>query len=65
MSSNGYLNSALLRLDDHDALKFLTYSLHGPDSGVTDESRITEEERVKLSKEFDDYQEKLEKQKEE
>lgn len=50
--------------DDHDALKFLTYSLHGPDSGVTDESRITEEERVKLSKEFDDYQEKLEKQKE-
>lgn len=48
--------------DDHDALKFLTHSLQSPDSAVTEDARITDEERVKLSKEFDDYQEKLQKQ---
>ncbi len=51
--------------DDHDVLKFLTYNLQSPDSSVTEENRISDEERQKLSKEFDDYQEKLQKQKDE
>lgn len=51
--------------DDHDALKFLTYNLQSPDSTVTEDARITEDERDKLSKEFQDYQDKLQKQKDE
>jgi len=46
-------------------LKFLTHSLQNPDNAVTEDARITDEERAKLSKEFDDYQEKLQKQRDE
>lgn len=51
------------RLDDHDVLKFLTYSLGSVTS--TDEARTSDEERQRLDKEFQEYQEKLQKQKEE
>lgn len=51
--------------DDHDALKFLTYSLQSPDASATDEAHIAEDERAKLSKEYQEYQDKLQKQKDE
>jgi len=46
--------------DDHDVLKFLTHSLQGPESAVSNDGG--EEEREKLSREYEDYQEKLQKQ---
>jgi hypothetical protein len=58
-------NVFILVIDDHDVLKFLTHSLQNPDNAVTEDARITDEERAKLSKEFDDYQEKLQKQRDE
>jgi len=54
-----------IAIDDHDALKFLTYNLQSPDSSGTNEAHITEDERAKLSQEFQDYQDKLQKQKDE
>lgn len=50
-------------LDDHDVLKFLTHSLHGPESAVSENEAGVEEEREKLAKEYEEYQEKLRKQK--
>lgn len=44
-------------------LKFLTHSLHGPESAVANDEAGTEEEREKLAKEYEEYQEKLQKQK--
>lgn len=55
----------ILPADDHDALKFLTYSLASPDSAITEDARISEAEREKLSQEFQEYQDKLQKQKDE
>ena len=49
--------------DDHDVLKFLTNSLHGPESAVANDAAGTEEARDKLAKEYEEYQEKLQKQK--
>jgi hypothetical protein len=39
--------------------------LQSPDSSGQEEAHITEDERAKLSKEFQDYQDKLQKQKDE
>lgn len=52
-------------IDDHDALKFLTYNLQSSDSTGTNEPHIPEDERAKLSQEFQEYQDKLQKQKDE
>ena len=51
--------------DDHDVLKFLTYSMSAPDAAPVEGAAISEADREKLAKEFDDYQEKLQKQKDE
>nr|WBW70088.1 venom protein [Lampona murina] len=50
--------------DDHDALKFLTYSLYPPGTQPTSQV-IADSEKEKFSKEYEEYKEKLEKQKEE
>lgn len=50
--------------DDHDALKFLTYSLYPPGTQPTSQI-IADAEKEKFSKEYEEYKEKLEKQKEE
>lgn len=50
--------------DDHDVLKFLTYSLHPPGQqpqGVG----ISDQEKEKFNKEYEAYKEKLQKQQEE
>lgn len=50
--------------DDHDALKFLTYSLHVP--GVHPQTGgIAESEKEKFAREYEQYKEKLDRQKEE
>lgn len=49
--------------DDHDVLKFNTFSLHPPDT-LHPDARLTEEEQKKLSHEFQEYQKKLDQQKE-
>lgn len=50
--------------DDHDVLKFLTYSLHPP--GMEPQSQqIADAEKERLAKEYKEYQEKLAKQQEE
>lgn len=51
--------------DDHDALKFLTYSLQSPDASAPEQAHIAEDERAKLSQEYQEYQDKLQKQKDE
>ncbi|XP_013776768.1 protein ERGIC-53-like [Limulus polyphemus] len=50
--------------DDHDVLKFMTYSLHPPGTEPTP-SGIADAEKEKFSKEYEQYKEKLDKQKEE
>uniref|UniRef100_A0A1W7RAJ5 Protein ERGIC-53 n=1 Tax=Hadrurus spadix TaxID=141984 RepID=A0A1W7RAJ5_9SCOR len=50
--------------DDHDALKFLAYSLYPPGTQPTQQT-IGDTEKEKFSKEYEEYKEKLEKQKEE
>ncbi|XP_012275732.1 protein ERGIC-53 [Orussus abietinus] len=50
--------------DDHDVLHFLTTSLHPPGQIASDGRRATSEEEAKLSQEYQDYQKKLEQQKE-
>ncbi|XP_015918177.1 protein ERGIC-53 [Parasteatoda tepidariorum] len=50
--------------DDHDALKFLTYSMYPPGTQPTSQN-IGDAEKEKFSKEYEEYKEKLEKQKEE
>ncbi|XP_066270184.1 protein ERGIC-53-like [Branchiostoma lanceolatum] len=52
--------------DDHDVLSFLFYSLTPPTSETTGkEGMITDEERQRFTGEFDEYQQKFEKQREE
>ncbi|XP_070537352.1 protein ERGIC-53-like [Ptychodera flava] len=52
--------------DDHDVLKFLTHSLTPPASEMPKpDGHISDEERKKFTQEYDQYYEKLEKQKEE
>ncbi|XP_012257383.2 protein ERGIC-53 [Athalia rosae] len=52
--------------DDHDVLHFLTTSLHPPGQTAGDSGRkISSEEELKLGQEYQDYQKKLEQQKEE
>ncbi|KAG8193289.1 hypothetical protein JTE90_003776 [Oedothorax gibbosus] len=66
LPQNGYfgLSAATGGLaDDHDALKFLTYSLYPP--GTQPASNIGDAEKEKFSKEYEEYKDKLEKQKEE
>jgi mannose-binding lectin 1 len=54
-------------VDDHDVLHFLTTSLHQPGQAPIPAGslHVSEEEQRKLSKEYDEYQHKLEQQKEE
>ncbi|XP_063984599.1 protein ERGIC-53 [Diachasmimorpha longicaudata] len=49
--------------DDHDVLQFLTTSLHPPGELTTGGRQVSIEEEAKLSKEYQEYQEKLEQQK--
>ncbi|XP_053214591.1 protein ERGIC-53-like [Panonychus citri] len=52
--------------DDHDVLKFLTYSLHVPGSQPAipqATGALADQEKEKVSKEYELYKEKLEKQK--
>lgn len=51
--------------DDHDVIHFLTTSLHPPGQLPTDGYKVSVEDQVKLSQEYQDYQKKLEQQKEE
>nr|KAI8752121.1 protein ERGIC-53-like [Biomphalaria glabrata] len=46
--------------DDHDVLYLLTHSLHDP---TVDTSQVSEEERLKFEKEFQQYQDELDKAK--
>ena len=51
--------------DDHDVLKFLTYSLHVPGSQPQPAAGIAESEKEKFAREYEQYRDKLERQKEE
>ena len=50
--------------DDHDVLKFLTYSLHVPGSQPQPTGGIADTEKERFAKEYEQYRDKLEKQKE-
>eukprot|EP00795_Rhopilema_esculentum_P003768 gene3768-15050_t len=50
--------------DDHDVLKFLTYSLKVPTEEKKPAKEISEEERKKLEQQYDQYAQQLEKEKE-
>jgi len=66
LPKNGYFGVSAATgglADDHDVLKFLTHSLHGPESAISENEAGVEEEREKLAKEYEEYQEKLQKQK--
>ncbi|XP_006824512.1 protein ERGIC-53-like [Saccoglossus kowalevskii] len=69
LPANGYFGISAATgglADDHDALKLLTHSLTVPASELPKpDGRITEEERQKFTREYDEYYEKLQKQKEE
>ncbi|KAI4502645.1 hypothetical protein M0802_002557 [Mischocyttarus mexicanus] len=51
--------------DDHDVIHFLTTSLHRPGQLPIEGYQVSAEDQVKLSQEYQDYQKKLEQQKEE
>lgn len=51
--------------DDHDVLHFLTTSLQVPGQMTQDTQKVSSEEEAKLSQEYQDYQKKLDQQKEE
>ncbi|KAK2589071.1 hypothetical protein KPH14_001906 [Odynerus spinipes] len=51
--------------DDHDVIHFLTTSLHPPGPSPIDGHRVSSEDQIKLSQEYQDYQKKLDQQKEE
>ncbi|XP_034946790.1 protein ERGIC-53 [Chelonus insularis] len=51
--------------DDHDVLHFLTSSLHPPGQMTFDSRTVSTEEQAKITQEYQDYQKKLELQKEE
>ena len=62
LPENGYfgLSAATGGLaDDHDVIKFLTSSLATSQQEIKDE-RISEQERQRLKKEFEEYQQKTE-----
>ena len=62
LPENGYfgLSAATGGLaDDHDVIKFLTSSLATSQQDIKDE-RISEQERQRLKKEFEEYQQKTE-----
>jgi len=51
--------------DDHDVHSFLTHSLHPPaDTPTKGGQQVTDDEKDKFNKEFDDYYQKLQKAKE-
>lgn len=50
--------------DDHDVLHFLTTSLHPPGQMSIDGRQVSMEDENKITKEYQDYQKKLEQQKE-
>lgn len=67
LPKNGYfgLSAATGGLaDDHDVFHFLTTSLHPPGQ-LPDVKKLAEEDSEKLSKEYQDYQRKLDQQREE
>jgi mannose-binding lectin 1 len=51
--------------DDHDVLKLLTYSLHPPGSQPQVSAGIADSEKERFAREYEQYKDKLEKQKEE
>lgn len=51
--------------DDHDALKFLTYSLHAPGSQPQPSAGMADSEKERFAREYEQYRDKLERQKEE
>ncbi|XP_046420528.1 protein ERGIC-53 [Neodiprion fabricii] len=68
LPKNGYFGVSAATgglADDHDVLHFLTTSLHTTSQTVSDGGRkISTEEEIKLGQEYQDYQKKLEQQKE-
>ena len=50
--------------DDHDVLHFLTTSLHPLDQMTLEGRQVSQEDENKITKEYQDYQKKLEQQKE-
>ena len=51
-------------LDDHDVLKFSTYSLRSPEMALVPDN-VNEADSQKFEAEFEEYQKKLKQQKEE
>ncbi len=51
--------------DDHDVQAFLTHSLSAPDATQGAGAQVSDDERKKFEKEFDDYYQKLQAAKEE
>jgi mannose-binding lectin 1 len=51
--------------DDHDVLHILTTSLHPPSQASSNMKKVSSEEEIKLSQEYQKYQNKLEQRKEE
>lgn len=50
--------------DDHDVFHFLTSSIHIPGQISTDGPKVSVDEEAKLQKEYEEYEKKLEQQKE-
>lgn len=68
LPKNGYFGISAATgglADDHDVTHFLTTSLHPPGQLIIDGHKVSAEDQVKLSQEYQDYQKKLEQQKEE
>lgn len=51
--------------DDHDVIHFLTTSMHPPGVDTQTSQKFSPEEQQKLMQEYQEYQKKLELQKEE
>lgn len=68
LPKNGYFGISAATgglADDHDVFHFLTTSLHDPSKLTTDPTKIDEADQMKLAQEYEDYQKKLDAQKEE
>lgn len=69
LPKNGYFGVSAATgglADDHDVFHFLTTSLHDPSQlAATEASKINEADQMKLAQEYEDYQKKLNVQKEE
>lgn len=68
LPKNGYFGVSAATgglADDHDVFHFLTTSLHSPGGTLATEQKSTDPDAVKLTQEYQEYQKKMEIQKEE